>query len=871
MCCPSVSMSRESQQHDFTPPEVGEIAKLLPGYEVKTFIAKGGMGAVYMARQKSLDREVAIKILPSHFVTDADFRAQFEAEAKSMAKLNHPNVISVYDFGQCDDQLFIVMEMVPGKSLYHSAYGKNVDPLQAGRIIRDICLGLAHAHEQGILHRDLKPANILLTPDITPKIGDFGLARHVSDHQSDKGYGTPGYSAPEVAKNPEAINESTDLYSVGVMLYELIAGEQPSDPYIHVATIAECDAGFDSIICKATDPSAANRYGSAKEMANAIDRVIKRSELPLPKKGDASTPRKLIMPDAAPYHGQGVPVSISGYPKRVDRGKTGSLGRLIRNVVIAILMLFGVTFAWKQGWLDRGQQMLTKANERQVSESKQKGEKSTPVDSKRIATQSVAKFDDGKAEAQVRKARSKKELRIVAASWGTHNKRADVRLRLEGYINDHSISIWANPKHLGDPSPYWKKYLNVKYNYDGKETFRRFREGSKVQIPTTEEIENAKSEALALPGDKLAFKGVRYQLVKQEMTWYEARNHCEKLGGHLAIIKSKEEADFVAGLTAGKNAWLGATDAHKEGDWRWLDGTELNFNNWHDGEPNNLNKEHVLHMGWSGKWNDASDGGKYYFVCEWSDALEHHYALKKRANEEDLLALRNFAFSLQRGQGIAPDVEAAIKWFREGAKRGDIKCATALGWEYYAGKVLEQDHGAAMKWFRMGAEGGDGGAEFALGVYYNQGIGDVEQDHKEAVKWWRKAVGRGVSNAQYALASAYLNGRGVEKNLEQALILYQKVADNKGDVWGKQNSKQILPRVKYELGEGYYKKKKYREAVKWYQISAQQGYADAQFQLAHCYFYGRGVERDRGKARELLREAAGQGHEKARKAFFKMQ
>jgi serine/threonine protein kinase/TPR repeat protein len=860
-------MSNDSKCHDFTPPGIGEIAKFLPSYEVVAFIAKGGMGAVYMARQKSLDREVAIKILPSHFVMDADFRARFEAEAKSMAKLNHPNVISVYDFGQCNDQLFIVMEMVKGKSLYHSACGKKIDSQQSALIIRDICLGLAHAHEQGILHRDLKPANILLTPNITAKIGDFGLAREVSDPQADSGYWTPGYTAPEVAKSPEAVNESTDLYSVGVMLYELLAGKRPEDPYIPILNIVECDPAFDRIICKAIDPSPAKRYRSAKEMGKAIDEVIKRGELSPPKKGDAPVARKLLVPDEAPHHIQGGPASIGGYPQRVDPGKAVSVNRLMRNLVIAILIVLGISFTWKHGWLGRSQQKLTKANDHQIAESKQQSEKSTSLDASKIAKQSVTKVDDVKAEAQVREVRSNKELRIVAASWGTHNKRADVRLRLEGYISDHSISIRANPKHLGDPSPYWKKYLNVKYSYDDKETFRKFREGSKVQIPTAEEIENAKSEAPTLPGDKLAFKGVRYQLVMQEMTWYEARNHCEQLGGHLAIINSKEEADFVAGLTTGKNTWLGATDAHKEGDWRWLDGTELNFNNWDDGEPNNLNKEHVLQMGSSGKWNDMSDGGKYYFVCEWSGALKHHYALRKSAEEGDPEALRNFAFSLQRGEGIAPDVKAAIKWFRKGAERGDIKCATALGWEYFTGKVLKQDHRAAMKWFRMGANAGDGGAELALGLYYSKGIGGVEQDHKEAVKWWRKAAKQGVSGAQYYLASAYFSGEGAGKNLEYALLLYQKVAGNQGDALEKQGSKQIIPQVQYELGEASYVKDDYRKAYEWYHKAAHQGYADAQYKLAKCYYQGKGVSADQNKAKNWLHRAEAQGHQDAREAL----
>jgi serine/threonine protein kinase len=274
-------MAESPRPHDFVAPEPEEIAKFLPAYEVQAFIAKGGMGAVYMARQKSLDRQVAIKILPSHIGGDAYLRSQFESEAKNMAKLNHPNVVSVHDFGEYCDQPYIVMEMVRGKSLYHSARGKKVDARQAGRIVRDICHGLAHAHEQGILHRDLKPANVLLDPNRTPKIGDFGLARHIKDWATDKAYGTPGYTAPEVAGNPEAVGEAADIYSVGVILYELLTGELPVKPYEPATTLANCDPAFDQLILKAIDSNPVLRYQSAKEMAKAIDRVIQQ-DAPMP-------------------------------------------------------------------------------------------------------------------------------------------------------------------------------------------------------------------------------------------------------------------------------------------------------------------------------------------------------------------------------------------------------------------------------------------------------------------------------------------------------------------------------------------------------------------------------------------------------------
>ena len=201
----------------FVAPEPKDLAPHFPNYAFKELIACGGMGAVYRARQITLDRDVAIKILPREFGKDQAFREGFSAEAKAMARLNHPNLIGVHDCGEVDGMLFIIMEFVPGPSLYQLAHGKAMEPRKVAKLMADICAGVADAHANGILHRDIKPANILLDLQENPKIGDFGLARPIG-HAAAEGeaiFGTPHYTAPEVVDKPAAVGPRADIFSLG--------------------------------------------------------------------------------------------------------------------------------------------------------------------------------------------------------------------------------------------------------------------------------------------------------------------------------------------------------------------------------------------------------------------------------------------------------------------------------------------------------------------------------------------------------------------------------------------------------------------------------------------------------------------------------
>lgn len=337
-------MSETQQNATFEAPDVEEVSRLFPSYEIHVLIACGGMGAVYQATQRSLDRTVAIKILPREFSTDEAFRAGFESEAKAMAKLNHPNLISVYDFGEADGMLFIIMEYVAGKSLFHSAHGLAVDQSKVLSIVADICRGLAHAHENGILHRDIKPSNILLDADAHPKIGDFGLARALEREieEGEQIFGTPGYTAPEVLEPPFSIDQRADIYSVGVLLHELLTGKLPDADSRPASQICGCTQRLDAIILRALHSDPNFRYRSASELADDLEQISNPSSRGLltsakpPSGGRAlAAPGKALsarsaLPSTKPFSGMAAPAphgALSARPAlRAPKPLTGQSG-----------------------------------------------------------------------------------------------------------------------------------------------------------------------------------------------------------------------------------------------------------------------------------------------------------------------------------------------------------------------------------------------------------------------------------------------------------------------------------------------------------------------------------------------------------------
>jgi len=251
----------------FVPPEPTELARHFPQLEILDLIGRGGMGAVYKARQPSLDRLVALKILPPGVAGDAGFAERFTREARALARLSHPNIVAVYDFGQAAGLPFFVMEYVDGPNLREMERGGKLNPREALQIIRQICEALQFAHDEGIVHRDIKPENILLDKKGRVKIADFGIAKLIGQTVPDAALtgasdvvGTLHYMAPEQRDKPLTVDHRADIFSLGVVFYELLTGELPIGKFAPPSQKAQVDVRLDEVVVRALEREPAPRY-----------------------------------------------------------------------------------------------------------------------------------------------------------------------------------------------------------------------------------------------------------------------------------------------------------------------------------------------------------------------------------------------------------------------------------------------------------------------------------------------------------------------------------------------------------------------------------------------------------------------------------
>jgi serine/threonine protein kinase len=264
----------------FEPPAPHELADFIPQLEIKELIGKGGMGAVYKARQISLDRWVAVKILSPAISDEPTFSDRFTREARALGKLNHPNIVAIHDFGTTNGLYYIVMEYVEGTNLRQLLRDASFDAKDALAIVPQLCDALQYAHEEGVIHRDIKPENILLDKRGRVKIADFGLAKlfgHDSMEanltETNQVMGTVKYMAPEQMEGAKDIDHRADIYSLGVVFYEMLTGELPLGRFSPPSRKVQIDIRLDEVVMRALEKQPNLRYQHAEEVKTEVESV----------------------------------------------------------------------------------------------------------------------------------------------------------------------------------------------------------------------------------------------------------------------------------------------------------------------------------------------------------------------------------------------------------------------------------------------------------------------------------------------------------------------------------------------------------------------------------------------------------------------
>ena len=262
------------------PPTPAEIASLFPQLEILECLGRGGMGVVYKARQPRLNRLVALKILARDKEQDVQFTGRFTREAQALARLNHPNIVTVHDFGETGGHCYLVMEFVDGPNLRQLLQAGKMPPEQALAIVPKICEALQYAHEQGIVHRDIKPENILLDKQGRVKIADFGIAKMLGDEAGQQtltgakdAVGTPHYMAPEQIEKPLTVDHRADIYSLGVVFYEMLTGELPLGKFQPPSKKVQIDVRLDEVVLHALEKEPSRRYQHVSEVKTRLETI----------------------------------------------------------------------------------------------------------------------------------------------------------------------------------------------------------------------------------------------------------------------------------------------------------------------------------------------------------------------------------------------------------------------------------------------------------------------------------------------------------------------------------------------------------------------------------------------------------------------
>ncbi len=273
-CLLELSLSRPAERE---PVSIADYQPHFPHLELLAPLGRGGMGVVFQARHTGLNRLVAVKLLAPERAANPLFAERFLREAQALARLSHPHIVAVHDVGRAADTVYLVMEYVPGSNLRDRLRAGRLDAREALRVIPQLCDAVQYAHDRGVIHRDIKPENVLLDPDGNAKVADFGLAKFEDDEftltDSGERMGTARYMAPEQWADTGAVDHRADIYSLGVLFYEMLTGDLPGPRCKPPSEKAGTDPRLDKVVSKSLEEEPAERYQRADEIKTDVQRI----------------------------------------------------------------------------------------------------------------------------------------------------------------------------------------------------------------------------------------------------------------------------------------------------------------------------------------------------------------------------------------------------------------------------------------------------------------------------------------------------------------------------------------------------------------------------------------------------------------------
>jgi len=695
-------------------------------YEIRDLLGAGGIGQVHAAFDTILQREVAIKSLRAELLSDASFVDRFRGEATSLARLNHPNITTLYSLLPDDGKMFLIMECVRGETLEDllKKRGGKLGVRESLAIIAQVADGLSYAHSMGVIHRDIKPTNIMITPNGNVKIMDFGIARVRGSQRLTRDgsiVGTLAYMAPEQLRGQEA-EERSDLYSTAIMFYEMISGAVPfaaptdydlmqahvkEPPPRLVSRLPGIDTRIDSAVMQALAKKPEQRFESVRKFSDALGATALRP--------DAS---QIFLDSTRVIDALPAPPAPAALMSFLDR-----LSFIPENLrLFAVAGIGGLVLAGVAAGL-----FFTMSSKPTSSP----GAKSTasPVGNTQSSRTLPAKVSDPSSPTTVASA----EPHAVPAANGSTTS--------------------GTPSVAGPVPP--KKEMSAALSR------RDFRRAAELAEPLARDGDRDAQYALGVIFDR-GLNGTKNENLAAD--YY--RKAAEQ--GH-----PKAEFKLASMYTTGR----GVDEKSDEQAFRWylkaaeagdVDAEYSVAAIYQTGKGAEQSNEKAF--SWFLKAADQGDvdaaynvGAMYQNGSGVEKSNEHAFDwYLKAAKLGSLNAENSVGVFYTLGTGTARSDSDAVYWFRTAAEKGFAKAQKNLGDMYFYGRgVSQRDSREAFTWYKRAAEQDDAGAQLAMGKYYEDGISPVDRSYDRAAEWYGKSAQHDNAKAKAALAN--LRNKGLVK------------------------------------------------------------------------------------------------------------